>query len=453
MARITRAEYAALYGPTTGDGIRLGDTALVAVVEHDHAVYGDECLHGGGKTLRDGIGLASGVTAAAGALDMLLCNVVLIDPVLGIVKGDLGLRGGRVARVGQAGNPAGVGGGAARVGAVPAGGRREPRLRDADVHFEVVGSSARYWSPTSHLAVLQVLRQLRATVVHTHHLPALLNAGPAAKALRASRVVHTEHACLYLDELPHARRLLRMGAHLSDALVLVGDALRPYYLRTVGIAPERLHVVPNGIDTDRFRPIALAEIQARRAAAGLPVDRLLIGAVGRLAAVKNFGLLLRAAARARAAGLSVTVAFVGDGEEREALEQLSQELGLKSDVVFLGWRSDVADLVSTFDALAVTSTSEALPLVVLEAMSAAVPVVSTAVGEIPLVLGEGMAGILVPSDDDEAFASALLRLGADERLRRALGERGRERVHHAYSHSAMVERYLALYGLGTTLAA
>ena len=106
MARITRAEYAALYGPTTGDGIRLADTALVAVVEHDHAVYGDECLHGGGKTLRDGIGLASGVTNAAGALDMLLCNVVLIDPVLGIVKGDLGLRGGRIAGFGKAGNPA-----------------------------------------------------------------------------------------------------------------------------------------------------------------------------------------------------------------------------------------------------------------------------------------------------------------------------------------------------------
>ena len=106
MVEITRAEYAALYGPTTGDGIRLGDTALIAVVEHDHAVYGDECLHGGGKTLRDGIGMVAGITAAAGALDMLLCNVVLIDPVLGIVKGDLGIRNGKIAGFGKAGNPA-----------------------------------------------------------------------------------------------------------------------------------------------------------------------------------------------------------------------------------------------------------------------------------------------------------------------------------------------------------
>jgi urease subunit alpha len=105
MASIDRRDYAALYGPTTGDAVRLGDTALTAVVEKDHAVYGDECLHGGGKTLRDGIGMA-GITSAEGALDFLLCNVVVIDPVVGIVKGDLGIRHGRIVGIGKAGNPA-----------------------------------------------------------------------------------------------------------------------------------------------------------------------------------------------------------------------------------------------------------------------------------------------------------------------------------------------------------
>ena len=106
MATLSRRDYAALYGPTTGDGVRLGDTSLVAVVEHDHAVYGDECLHGGGKTLRDGIALVSGVTSRGGALDLLLCNVLVIDPILGIVKGDLGVKDGRIVGFGKAGNPA-----------------------------------------------------------------------------------------------------------------------------------------------------------------------------------------------------------------------------------------------------------------------------------------------------------------------------------------------------------
>ncbi|MBX6320322.1 MAG: urease subunit alpha [Rhodospirillaceae bacterium] len=106
MARISRRDYATLYGPTTGDAVRLGDTALLAEIEHDHAVPGDECLHGGGKTLRDGMGLAPGYDSAAGALDMLISNAVVIDPVLGVVKGDIGIKEGRIVRVGKGGNPA-----------------------------------------------------------------------------------------------------------------------------------------------------------------------------------------------------------------------------------------------------------------------------------------------------------------------------------------------------------
>ena len=106
MVKITREHYAALYGPTTGDAVRLGDTALLAEIEHDYAVPGDECLHGGGKTLRDGIGLVAGLNSAAGALDMLVSNAIVIDPVLGVVKGDIGIKEGRIAGVGKAGNPA-----------------------------------------------------------------------------------------------------------------------------------------------------------------------------------------------------------------------------------------------------------------------------------------------------------------------------------------------------------
>ncbi|MEL6521799.1 MAG: urease subunit alpha [Pseudomonadota bacterium] len=105
MATMTRAEYAAMFGPTTGDLIRLGDTNLWAEIEHDHAVYGDECLHGGGKTLRDGLGLKVGMTSAEGTLDMLICNVVVIDAVKGIVKGDIGIKDGKIVGIGKAGNP------------------------------------------------------------------------------------------------------------------------------------------------------------------------------------------------------------------------------------------------------------------------------------------------------------------------------------------------------------
>lgn len=105
MAWLSRREYAALYGPTQGDMVRLGDTSLLAEIEHDHAVPGEECLHGGGKTLRDGMGMMAGLTSSQGALDMLISNVVVIDPVVGIVKGDIGIKDGRIVAIGKAGNP------------------------------------------------------------------------------------------------------------------------------------------------------------------------------------------------------------------------------------------------------------------------------------------------------------------------------------------------------------
>ena len=106
MATISRRDYAAMYGPTTGDRVRLGGTSLLARVERDHATYGEECLTGLGKTMRDGGAVAAGHTAADGAVDMVLNNVLIIDPVLGVVKGDLGIRDGKITGLGKAGNPA-----------------------------------------------------------------------------------------------------------------------------------------------------------------------------------------------------------------------------------------------------------------------------------------------------------------------------------------------------------
>jgi urease subunit alpha len=103
--RISRRQYAELFGPTAGDRVRLGDTELWAEVERDLLVPGDECVFGGGKTLRDGLGTHGAITAVDGALDFVITNVLLIDAVLGIVKCDIGIKDGRIADVGKAGNP------------------------------------------------------------------------------------------------------------------------------------------------------------------------------------------------------------------------------------------------------------------------------------------------------------------------------------------------------------
>ncbi|GFZ76948.1 urease subunit alpha [Paenibacillus marchantiophytorum] len=104
MNRIDRKSYASMFGPTTGDAIRLADTELWAQIEHDYTVYGDECKFGGGKVIRDGMGQSSGATRDQGVLDTLITNAVVIDH-WGIVKGDIGIRDGHIVGIGKAGNP------------------------------------------------------------------------------------------------------------------------------------------------------------------------------------------------------------------------------------------------------------------------------------------------------------------------------------------------------------
>ncbi len=105
MGRMTRREYADLFGPTVGDKIRLADSDLFVEIEKDYRTYGDEAVYGGGKTLRDGMGMDNTLTGAAGALDLVITNATIIDPLLGVVKADIGIRQGKVVGIGKAGNP------------------------------------------------------------------------------------------------------------------------------------------------------------------------------------------------------------------------------------------------------------------------------------------------------------------------------------------------------------
>src|SRR6476619_2319352 len=105
MSQISRKENASLFGPNVGDKIRLGDTDLYIEIEKDLRVYGDEAIYGGGKTLRDGMGMDNQLTSAGGALDLVITNVVVVDPTIGVVKADVGVKDGKIVGIGKAGNP------------------------------------------------------------------------------------------------------------------------------------------------------------------------------------------------------------------------------------------------------------------------------------------------------------------------------------------------------------
>jgi glycosyltransferase involved in cell wall biosynthesis len=168
-----------------------------------------------------------------------------------------------------------------------------------------------------------------------------------------------------------------------------------------------VHVVPIGFDLDQFAAYDRAR-STFRADHHIPADAPLIGIVGRLVPIKNHALFIQAAARVHAARPEVRFVLIGDGERRSTIEALVAELGLADIVTFAGWVVDTPPVYAALDVLALSSRNEGVPVSVIEAMAAGVPVVSTQVGGVPDLIARPEFGFTVAPDDPAAFADGML---------------------------------------------
>jgi glycosyltransferase involved in cell wall biosynthesis len=169
----------------------------------------------------------------------------------------------------------------------------------------------------------------------------------------------------------------------------------------------------------------------------------LVGAFGRLAPVKNYPLFLEAA-RLVLEQEPVSFVIAGDGPQRSQLESLAGRLGIADRVRFVGWLGNPYPLLSIVDLVVLTSSAEGFGLALLEAMALERPVVATAVGAVPEIVRDGVTGLLVPSREPAALASAIVRLLRDPSLRRALGRQGRE-LARQFSPTTMCDRVEEVY--------
>jgi glycosyltransferase involved in cell wall biosynthesis len=287
------------------------------------------------------------------------------------------------------------------------------------------------------------LGELQPDVVHSHQVGALFYTAPAAKRAQVPVVVHTEHGKHYTDRL-RTRWLGRLASRHVDRFFCVSSDIAKEVRECRIIDPRKISVVSNGIDVRRFERPADAPI---RGGFGIPDDVPIIGAVGRLSEVKRHDLLLRAFARVRETLPSVHLLIVGDGPLLQNLHQLAGTLGIAPFVHFAGYQSEPEKLLAIMDIFALTSRSEGMPLSVLEAWAAGLPVVASAVGGLPEMIDGADAGVLFPSGDVDALTSRLTNLLTDKPARIAMGERGRAVVRELYSAERMAAEYQRHYTL------
>jgi sugar transferase (PEP-CTERM/EpsH1 system associated) len=314
------------------------------------------------------------------------------------------------------------------------------RISAPEVSIEALG-----WrggnSPALVLRLARLIRRHRPDIVHTRNAEAFFYGFLATRLARVPALIHSEHGRTFNDR-PIRFTIQRMMARHTDALFAVSAQLRDDLERYVGIPAERVPVLYNGVDLDRFALPTRADARARL---GIDAPGFVVGSVGRLVAVKNYPLLLRAAERARKTIPTLQVALIGDGPERGALETLARELGMQESVFFLGHRENVTELLPGLDAFVLPSVSEGLSNTLLEAMAARVPVMATRVGGNAEVIGAPTEGILIASGDERALQEGLLRLALDAELRAAFAAAGRARVETQFSMAAMIASYERFY--------
>ncbi|MCW5806201.1 MAG: glycosyltransferase [Deltaproteobacteria bacterium] len=291
--------------------------------------------------------------------------------------------------------------------------------------------------PTLVPRLVRELRARRADVVHTHNPLPLIYGAPAAR-LAGAAAIHSKHG-VNPGGRGH-RALRRAAAQLVHAFVAVSETTEQQARAQHDAPAKRILTIANGIRLDRYAPDPAAR-GAIRAELGLG-DAWVVGTVGRLDPYKNQALLVRAMAPLLARGARLVI--VGEGDARADVEAAVRALPDPAAVILTGRRMDVPRLVHAFDVFALSSKSEGLPLVVPEAMSAGLPIVTTSVGGLPGVVDEGETGFLVPVDE-AALSAALARLEADRARARTMGARAREVALARYSHDRMVDAYLALY--------
>ncbi|MCH8290361.1 glycosyltransferase [Candidatus Poribacteria bacterium] len=298
--------------------------------------------------------------------------------------------------------------------------------------------------PLNLIRLANQMRQGRFQILHSHGDDAS-TIGRVASLIAGMpiRVVHLHTAHWLPSE--RSKKQVTINKFLSaftDEIIACSHAGRTYTINDEHIHPGRVTTIHNGISVERFN----VSSTRHQPTLGITPETPVVGTIARLEFVKGHEYLFEAAKIVLKQFPQTRFLIIGDGPRRTELERLVAELDISSNVIFLGIRFDVPELLSLCDVFVLpTSIREGLPLVLAEAMAASKPIVGTRVGGVPEVIVDGETGFIVPPKDTQALADKILLLLQNPTVARRLGDAGRQLCMKAFSDTAMAQRVENLY--------
>lgn len=333
------------------------------------------------------------------------------------------------------------------VGCLRADGPLRARLKEVGLECAEFPVRTSLLRPNALLQMFKLvffIRKRKFDVVHTNDLYSNLFAVPAAWLARVPVIISSRRDLgRWWWYTPVRRKILRRVQELSTRVLVNSEAVRQELLIKDGFRPEKIQVVYNGIDAEKYSQVAGDREQLLP---GVSSNRKLIITVGNMhTGAKGHGDLIEAARTVREGHPEARFILAGDGEMRQFFEEQVRAAGLAEMFVFLGHRTDIAALLACCDIGVLASRTEGLPNAVLEYMAAGLPVVATSVGGVPEILENEANGLLIPPENPRALSSALLCLLKDEEMRKRLGRAGRERVLAQFNFANVMARLRQLY--------
>jgi glycosyltransferase involved in cell wall biosynthesis len=318
----------------------------------------------------------------------------------------------------------------ARLIALDRSGPFEAPLRLSGVPLEVL--NMRHQADLGRLLRSRLLRGFAPDVIVSQGVSGLY-VGQVLASLRRAVHIYLDHRQVGLRLTRRREAMVRLSARRLDWVIAVSAEQAGSWLQR-RFPAERIQVIGNGVEAPR---VSASKAQLRQEL-GFPAGAVVALLVARLRPEKRIGDFVRAVVAAREAAPGLIGLVAGDGPERAAVESaIDGEHGVR----LLGHRDDVDRLLKAADIFVLTSEHEAVPMAVLEAMAAGLPVLATSVGDVPSVVAHGESGFLVSPYDVGAMAARLTELAADRELRLALGAAGARRQRDGWSSEAMIDGY------------